>query len=277
MPTNVKAVSGSPDADELNDRAVELCLKNRHAEAVKLLRQAIGIDPKSTITRRNLGIALFILRDYDEAVDLLKQVRAQEAAPNAKTLGFLGEALFAIGKSEESLAAFQKALETEPDNAINRYNYGSILQELKQYERALKEYDRAVALDPRMAKAFNNRGITHCLLGNHQKAVPDLRKALSLDASVAEFHNNLGVVLSQLGKKKKAHEYFLEAVRLRPDYERALFNLALSYQEMGKRDEAFRHFLSLKSLDANLAETLRKEMTQQLIVNASRSSEESEH
>ena len=268
---NVEAVPGSRDADDLNNRAVQLCLKNQHAEAVELLRRAIEIDPKSTTVRRNLGVALYILKEYDEAVELLKQVRAQETTADAKTLGFLGEALFAVGKWEESSAAFQKALEIEPDNAINRYNHGSILQEIKQYERALKEYDRALALDPGLAKAFNNRGMTHYYLGNHRKAVADLQKARALNASVAEFHNNIGVVLSQLGKKKQAHEYFLEAVRLRPDYDRAQFNLAISYQEMGKRNEAFRHFLHLKSLDANLAETLRKEMTKQMVINASES------
>lgn len=271
LAASVKAVPNAAVATDLNNQAVELCLKNRHAEAVELLRKAIAIEPDSTITRRNLGIALFVLKDYDEAIELLKQVRAKESAPDVKTLVFLGEALFAVGKNEESLSAFQKALEIEPDNAIARYNYGSVLQELKQYEQAVKEYDKAVALDPGLAKALNNRGMTHHLLGNHRNAVADLQKALALDASVAEFHNNLGVVLSHLGKKKTAHGYFLEAVRLRPSYNRAQYNLALSYREMGKRDEAFRHFLRLKELDANLAELLRKEITKQLVVNVSQS------
>lgn len=266
---NSKADATVSAADELNNRAVELGLKNRHAEAVELLRKAVAIEPNSVIICRNLGSALFSLKEYDEAVKVLKQVATEEITVNAKTQVFLGEALFAVGNYEESLAAFQKALEVEPNNAVARYNYGSVLQESKQYERALKEYDRAVALDPNLAKAFNNRGMTYFLLGDYRKAAADLEKALTIDRSIAEISNNLGVVYSQLGKRKTAHKYFLEAVRLRPDFNSAQFNLALSYQESGKRDEAFKHFLRLKQLDENLAEILRKEMSKQFVVNAS--------
>jgi len=269
MSPNVKADSTATVADELNNRAVKLGLKNLYAEAVELLRKAIEIDPNSVIIRRNLGIALFNLKDFDEAIKLLKQVREKEVAVDAKTQGFLGEALFAVGEYEESLSAFQKALEIEPDNAIALYNYGSVLQELKHYQQALKNYDKAVALQPDLAKAFNNRGMTYFLLGNYQKAVADLQKAFALDASIVEVHNNLGVVFSQLGKKKSAHKYFLEAIRLRPDYDRAHYNLALNYHERSKPEEAFRHFLRLKSLNADLSEQLRKEMSKQFIVNAS--------
>ena len=270
VPTpNVKADSTASVAAELNNQAVELSLKKRHAEAVRLLRRAIEIEPNSIVIRKNLGITLFNLREFDEAVKLLKQVQETDAAVDAKTLVFLGEALFAVGKHEESLPAFQKALETEPDNAIARYNYGTVLQELKHYERALKEYDKAVALQPDLAKAFNNRGMTYFLLGNYRKSVADLQKAFALDASIVEVHNNLGVVFSQLGKKKTARKYFLEAIRLRPDYDRAHYNLALNYREHGQPEEAFQHFLRLKSLNADLSEQLRKEMSKQFVVNAS--------
>lgn len=269
---NVKADPTASVADELNNQAVELGLKNRYAEAVKLLRKAIEIEPNSIVIRKNLGIALFNLKDFDEAIKLLKQVLEKDVAVDAKTLVFLGEALFSVGNDEESLSAFQKALEIEPDNVIARYNYGTVLQELKQYEQALKEYDKAVALQPDLAKAFNNRGMTYFLLGNYRKAVADLQKAFALDASIVEVHNNLGVVFSQLGKKKTAHKYFLEAIRLRPDYDRAHYNLALYYRERGKPEEAFRHFLRLKSINADLSEQLRKEMSKQFIVNASENS-----
>ncbi len=266
--STVKADSAATGAGELNNRAVELSLKNRHAEAVALLRKAIEIEPDSVVIRKNLGVALYHLKDFDEAIKLLKQVLEKDVAVNAVTQVFLGEALFAVGKYEESLSAFQKAHEIEPDNAIALYNYGTVLQELKHYEQALKKYDKAVALQPDLAKAFNNRGMTYFLLGDYQKAVADLQKAFALDASIVEVHNNLGVVFSQLGKKKAAHKYFLEAIRLRPDYDRAHYNLALSYQDLRKPEEAFRHFLRLKSLNADLFEQLRKEMSKQFIVNA---------
>lgn len=266
---NLKTNSTVAVADELNNRAVELGLKNRHREAVELLRKAVAVKPNSVIIRRNLGSALHSLKEHDEAIKLLKQVAEEELKVNAVTQVFLGEALFAVGNYEESLAAFQKALEVEPNNAVARYNYGSVLQESKQYERALKEYDQAVALQPDLAKAYNNRGMTYFLLGDYRKAAADLEKALTIDRSIAEISNNLGVVYSQLGKKKTAHKYFLEAVRLRPDFNSAQFNLALSFQESGKREEAFKHFLRLKQLDENLAEVLRKEMSKQFVVNAS--------
>jgi len=255
-------------AVELNNQAVQFCLENRPAEAVPLLRKALEIDPNSTISRRNLGIAFYNLKNYEKAIEIFEEIRARKAVPDVKTLVILGESLFAVGKNAESLEVLRKALEIEPDNAIALYNYGSVLQELKNYTEALKQYDRALDLQPDLTKALNNRGMTHFLLGDHQKALADLQKAFRLDETCAEYNNNLGVVFAHSGKKKLAHKYFLEAVRLRPDFSSAHFNLALSFQALGKRDEVFRHLRRLKELDENLAEILRKEMSKQFVVNA---------
>jgi tetratricopeptide (TPR) repeat protein len=268
--TTIQTDSDALDAAvKLNNRAVELCVKNLHAEAVPLLRKALEIKPNLLTAVKNLGIALYLLKEYDEAIERLEKVRAEDALIDAKTLVYLGEALFAKRKNKESLSVLHKALEIEPGNAVARYNYGAVLQEMARYEKAIEQYDQALALQPNFAKALNNRGMTHYLLGNYKKSLTDLQKALALETSVAEIHNNLGAVYSHLGKKKAAHKYFLEAVRLNPEMKNAQYNLALSYREFGRRDEAFRHFLRLRELDANLAEQLRKEMSKNLIINAS--------
>jgi Flp pilus assembly protein TadD len=56
------------------------------------------------------------------------------------------------------------------------------LNELKRHEEALAAFDRAIQLDPQNAVAYNNKGYVLQLLGRTVEAEEAFRKAQALDS-----------------------------------------------------------------------------------------------
>ena len=65
-----------------------------------------------------------------------------------------------LGKKDEALASYDRALKVRPDFAEALYNRGVTLQELKRFEEALASYDRALKVRPDFVEALYNRGNT---------------------------------------------------------------------------------------------------------------------
>jgi tetratricopeptide (TPR) repeat protein len=64
----------------------------------------------------------------------------------------------------------------------------------QQYPEAVAAFTRAIERAPHDALAFRNRGIVHAQLGAHQDALHDLNTAITLDPQDAVAYNHRGIV-----------------------------------------------------------------------------------
>ena len=62
-----------------------------------------------------------------------------------------GTALYYLGKYEEAIATYDKAIEIDPQYADAWNNKGSALGCLGKYEEAIAAYDKAIEIDPQYA------------------------------------------------------------------------------------------------------------------------------
>ena len=85
-----------------------------------------------------------------------------------------------LGRDEEAIIQFEKALTLKPDFAAAHYQCGLALAKLERHEVAIGHYRRAVALDPCSAAAYNDLAMSLTKLGRHQEAVAALERALAL-------------------------------------------------------------------------------------------------
>jgi TPR repeat protein len=138
----------------------------------------------------------------------------------------LGYALLQTGQADEALACFQKAMELEPDNAVDQNNIGNILLENGRLNEALAYYQKAVELEPDNAGDHYNIGIILFTNGRLDEAVAHFQKVIKLWPDNADVHNNLGAALAQKGQLDEAIGHFLEALRLEPGFAKASNNLA---------------------------------------------------
>jgi predicted O-linked N-acetylglucosamine transferase (SPINDLY family) len=159
-----------------------------------------------------------------------------------------------LGRLDEAVTSFHKALNIQPDYANAHYNLGNALQDLGKLDEAVASFHKALAIKPDYAKADSNLGVALQKLGKLDEAVASYRKAIALKPDYAEAHSNLGVALQKLGKLDEAVTSHRKALAINPDYAEAHNNLGFVLYELGNLDDAvdsYRKALSIKPNFAN--------------------------
>ncbi len=119
-------------------------------EALEALDRALRLNPPpqdeaSIHTQR--GVALKDLGRYREALESLNEA-AKQPEPHQEVFNLIGFCHFMLKEHQESIAAFSRAIEIEPGDAINYANIGSNLRDLGQTEEACRMYEQALEMDP---------------------------------------------------------------------------------------------------------------------------------
>ncbi len=138
--------------------AHSLELEGEAEKALALHKKALEQSPEQReIGSIHVHIASCLkdLGRYPEALDSLEQ--AEKANPELKEIFNLrGFCYFKLKKHDESIAAFERAIELDPGSAIDYANIGSNLRELGHKEEAIRLYKIALELDPDIDFARNS-------------------------------------------------------------------------------------------------------------------------
>jgi tetratricopeptide (TPR) repeat protein len=205
--------------------ALALHQAGRLAEAEKVYRQVLDIQSDQFDSLHLLGVILFQHGDPAAAVELID--RALKGNPNdVVALNNRGNALHALQRFDEAVAACDRALALRPDYTDALCNRGAALHELKRYDEALAASDRIVALQPDRAEAHSNRGNTLRALGRLSEAVEACDRALALRPDLVDAYVNMGSVLKDLGHLPEAQKAYVEALRLDPSLAGVYVHLA---------------------------------------------------
>jgi tetratricopeptide (TPR) repeat protein len=131
------------------------------------LTAAIRIKPNEWSDFSQLGIALYNLNRYDEAIQTLLRALAMKAGHNV-TMEFLGKAYFKKGVAalsakqyDQALEFFRKARENNPRDGFTFYNIAEAYLFQKNYPEAEKALNQALELMPRSAEAYQRMGLVY--------------------------------------------------------------------------------------------------------------------
>ncbi len=113
------------------------------------------------------------------------------------------------------------------------FNLGNALAALGRRDEALAAYREAVRLRPDYAEALGNLGLALTEARRPGEAAVLLRQAARLRPGLAEAHNNLGLALTALGRFAEAEAAFEQALRLRPGEAATRWNLSLALLQAG--------------------------------------------
>ena len=152
--------------------------------------------------------------------------RALQLKPDyAQAHNNLGLELAAQGKREEAWRHFEQALQLKPDYADAHHNLGFALFTRGKVSEAIPYFERALQLNPGDAETHEHLGLAYGRAGRIAEAEREFRRALELKPE-ARMHLNLGHALLQQGKPQAAAAEYEAAVRLSPDLPMALNDLA---------------------------------------------------
>lgn len=218
----------------------------RQEEAVRLMRQALAIDPSQASVHSNLGHALVASGALDDAIASFE--RAGAISPGDPGAPFhRGLALLARGRAAEALESFDRTLVLKPGDPAVLCNRGNALQALKRHAEALACYDAAIAAAPGLAEAFSNRGNALRDLGRSGEAVQSFDKALALNPAFPGALNGRGIALRDLGRSEEALRSYERAIALDPAFADAMCNQGNVLQDLGRYDEAMRCYGSARA------------------------------
>ena len=153
----------------------------------------------------------------------------------------LGTALYETGRHDDAIAAFRRAIETQPDYVPAFNNLGVTLRAAGRTDEALAAYRDGLTLRDDYPDLHYNLANALIALGRSAEATEHLARAAAANGDSAGVHNNLGTALADQGRFVEAVAEFERAVALEPESSRAHRNLGNALIEIGRQDDAFRH------------------------------------
>ena len=158
--------------------------------------------------------------------------------PNSINLyNIIGASNKGLGKLEEAIEAYNKAILLKPDFAEAHYNIGNTLKKQGKLEEATEAFRKALDIKPDYAEVYINMGNALQGQGKLDEAIKAYNKVISLKPNFAEAYNNIGVALKDQGKLDEAIEAYNKCLSLKPDYAEAWLNGADALEKWNKLNE----------------------------------------
>jgi len=130
----------------------------------------------------------------------------------------VGASLKRLGKQEEAIQYFERALETDRRCALAWAGLGAILDDLGKVSDALRCYDRALEIDPQLSHVLNNKGVSLDRLNKLDRALKCYEKALEIDPKYSAAWANKAHVLERLGRADEAIKCYDKALEVDPKH-----------------------------------------------------------
>ena len=146
------------------------------AEAERLIAHAVAIDPSVAAAHANLG--------------------------NARRL---------LGRDDEALASYERALRLQPDNTRALKGLGLLLWQRDRPAEALAAYEALLALEADYSDGWIMRAACHDKLGQHDESVASYRRALEF--AHASDPDKILYVLASMGSGEVPHAAPVDYVR----------------------------------------------------------------
>jgi serine/threonine protein kinase len=164
-----------------------------------------------------------------------------------------GDAHHNDGRYKEAIAAYDRAIQLDPNDPYVYYNRGNAYSKLKEYQQAIADYDRAIAFNPNNADVYNNRGIAYFGLTEYQQAIADYDRAIALDPKYAPTYFNRGEAYHRLRKPRRAIADYDRAIALDPNDAPTYFNRGEAYSDLEEYQQAIADYTRTIALDPTYA------------------------
>jgi predicted O-linked N-acetylglucosamine transferase (SPINDLY family) len=225
--------------------------------AVRLLRRALLIDPKSPEVHSELGLALEAAQHLDEALACFDKLIGLKPV-SAEAHYNRGNILLALGRFDQAIASFGNTNSIDPNHVSAWNNRGNALLQLGKLEQCFASYSNALALKPTHVSALINRGTTLLQLKQAQQAMTDFDHALALSPDQVVAWTNRGEALRVLRRFEDALASCDKAFSISPDNAHAWLVRASILKDVGLETEALAACQRALEINPNFSEALTK-------------------
>lgn len=174
------AFADDPKLEKQLYRALDDFNKSKYTACLKKLGQLYGASAKSSdrfaviaftaLCNSRLGLFEEAIRQYSHAL----QIREHSTVASN-----MGNCYLELGKTEEALECFKRAIRTDATNPNPYNNIAQLYIQTGEFEDALPFAENAVVLNAKMPQALNAMAICHAMLGNDSESEQYFRRAVA--------------------------------------------------------------------------------------------------
>jgi len=184
IPTRIRDVRASQGVPPL---VVDSPQSELSAEMAAALRE---MTAKLTEIHNTAAEAYLSQGLYEQALPHL-EVAVNFAPTNVEYRHQLGFVRYITGDDVGSIDAFNKVLESDPDNSEAWFNLGMVLFGQEQFIEAESCFKKAIDGDPSEAQTWNNRGVCLWKMDRGEDAGACFQRALQIDPGDEDARFNL--------------------------------------------------------------------------------------
>jgi tetratricopeptide (TPR) repeat protein len=214
-----------------------LAQQQKFQEAAVAFERVFSLDPQDVWGRQNLAICLQKMGRTDEAIREFK--RALEIKPRfcLAWLG-LGQIYEQTSRQAEAMDCYRQALANPIHRTAELTTLARFCQSRGWWEAAVTNYNAALILSPASVSLRVDCAQALAAMGRHQEAARRYGEAIALAPDQGQTHFLRGVELGSLGQPQEAEQEFRAAVRLMPELVEGRLNLGISLYQQQKSEEA---------------------------------------
>jgi len=206
-------------------------------------------DAKHARTIVARGVSAWERDDFASALETFLGVLAEHPY-FADVHNKAGLCLAMLGRLEEALAHFEKAVEQNSSYAEAHLNRAIVLNDLGRHDEAVVAFHRAGELDRRDSRTFpsevgNRIAVTHAQLGDlylvadhPQRAITNYRAALEVRPRFMDIRSKYAEALIEVGDLETAKDELTLILESRPSFVGARVRLGVVLHRLGKDAEA---------------------------------------
>jgi serine/threonine protein kinase len=212
-------------------------------ENVKVTSFASEIDSAKTLHQQG---------QYEEAVKIYSDVLSKNPT-DPQVYYLMGASKKGLGRSQEALLAFQKAVELNEKHQQAWEQIGDLLMNRMDYRGAENAFLKSSGLNPASAPSWEGLAQTYLYQQKASEAENAYERLLALEPDNLPAIYNLGVIQHQSNKNDAAKESFKKVIRLNPNYAEAYNNLGGIYLIEGQVEQSIQENEKAVQLKPGLA------------------------
>lgn len=231
------------DYISLSKEADEKFILGKSDEAKTLLEKGLSLSRRyrnKSFIEFFLGEIEIINSNYELAIIHYKE--AIKLTKNKKLKSFflknMGVVFSLLGRMEEAIELYNRALEINSDDYDSLRQKGVSLSELGKQEEAIEWIDRALKINPNDYLSLREKGVILSRMGKIEEAIKFFDCAFKINPDDYSILGDKGVALNKIGKHKEAIACFDHILEINPDDWLILVFKAFALEDVGNNKEA---------------------------------------
>lgn len=215
------------------------------AESVRLLEQAIALDPEFAMAHARIGYAYAVSwnNERERAKPYLEKAFQLAHRLTERDRLYI-TAWYAIAQTDNpgAIQAFRQLIAHYPYEIEAYLRLGYLLRGQARFEEAINVYRQALVIDPDAKDIFNALGFLYSYGGRYSEAVAAHERYVQLAPQEPNAYDSLGLSYIEAGRYAEALSIFNRALALNRDFHFANLHLGDVYFSLGRYREAIRQY-----------------------------------